>query len=584
MRHLFLTLALCTLGAAAAQSTAQEAKANRPNVLFISVDDLRPELGCYGNPVVKTPNIDRLASRGTLFSRAYCQQAVCSPSRTSLMTGRRPDATQVYDLETHFRVALPDTVTLPQHFKANGYHCAALNKIYHHGFEDGRSWSEPHWYPNGQTVDTDPVDWTKRVVKRVGPGTREFEQGPPPADNDKAAGVKPGTPQKALAFQASPKSDDELPDGFTAAEAVRRLHELKSKGQPFFLAVGFLKPHLPFVSPKKYWDLYDPDKIPAPTTDQLPDGAPAFAGHTNGELHSYGNIPPGNPVPAELAKQLRHGYYAAVSYTDAQVGRLLDALEKEGLARNTVVVLWGDHGWQLGEHGLWQKHTNFELATRAPLILSAPRQEAAGKKCEAPVEFVDIYPTLADACGLPIPAGLDGKSLKPLLDNPASVPPGKVAISQYPRGGAQTGNRQLMGYSIRDSRWRLTLWRDRKTQEIAATELYDELNDPAETVNVADRPEHRKTIESLSRHLPPPVALAAAPAKPVPAKPKIDREALFQRKDRNGDGKLTREEFLANQPDPEAAKGRWDTWDLDKDGFLSRDEFVFQGQKKPGSK
>lgn len=476
--------------------------AERLNVLFIAVDDLRPEMGCYGNSIVKTPNLDRLAARGMVFNHAYCQQAVCSPSRSSLMTGRRPDATRVWDLQTHFRVALPDTITLPQHFKANGYYCSALNKIYHHGFEDGRSWNEPHWYPNGHTIDTDPVDWTKRFVKPYGPGVREYVTMPMPADNDKPRADKRGKAPKGAAFEVSPKSDDELPDGYTAAEAVKRLHDLKQKHQPFFFAVGFLKPHLPFVAPKKYWDLYDPDKIPLPAIDHLPDGAPEFAGHNNGELHSYSNVPKKNPVPADFAKTLRHGYYACVSYTDAQVGRLLDALDREGLAASTVIVLWGDHGWQLGDHGLWHKHTNFELATRAPLLISVPGQKTAGQKCDAPAEFVDIYPTLAEVCGLTIPSGLDGASLRPWLDDPAASAK-KVAISQYPRDGAQTGGRSLMGYSIRDSRWRLTLWRDRNNGQIAATELYDEQNDPAETVNLASKPENQAIIAQLSQHLPP---------------------------------------------------------------------------------
>ena len=224
---------------------------------------------------------------------------------------------------------------------------------------------------------------------------------------------------------------------------------------------------------------------------------------SNGELHSYAGVPKGNPIPADFAKKLRHGYYACVSYTDAQVGRLLDALDKEGLADNTVIVLWGDHGWQLGEHGLWHKHTNFELAARAPLLISVPKQKAAGKKFEAPVEFVDVYPTLAEVCGLPIPAGLDGISLKAVLDDSTVALSKKVAISQYPRSGGKTGFGQLMGYSIRDDRWRLTLWRNRKDGKIAATELYDEKNDPAETVNLAEKPEHKAIIESLSKHLPP---------------------------------------------------------------------------------
>ncbi len=554
------------------------------NVLFIAVDDLRPEMGCYGNAVVQTPNFNRLAARGLVFNHAYCQQAVCSPSRSSLMTGRRPDATRVWDLETHFRVALPEAITLPQHFKANGYYCAALNKIFHHGFEDGRSWSEPHWYPGGQTIDTDPVDWTKRIIKRYGPGVQEYLNRPMPADNDKpAAALKPGQRPKGAAFEISPKSDDELPDGYTASEAVKRLHELKKKDQPFFLAVGFLKPHLPFVAPKKYWDLYDPDKIPLPTNEHLPNGAPVFAGHDNGELHSYANIPPGNPIPADLAKTLRHGYYACVSYTDAQVGRLLDALAAEGLADHTVVVLWGDHGWQLGDHGLWHKHTNFELAARAPLLISVPGQKSAGQRCDAVVEFLDIYPTLADLCGLPIPAGLDGVSLKPLLENPAASL-NKVAISQYPRGGRQTGNRPLMGYSVRNERWRLTVWRDRKNQETVATELYDEKNDPAETINLADKPENKSILAVLSNRLPAQTAPLPASTNATTAsarRPAVDRATLFARKDVNHDGKLSREEFMASQPDPEAAAKRWVQFDTNKDGFLSRDEFITMGGKQP---
>jgi iduronate 2-sulfatase len=464
------------------------------NVLFIAVDDLRPEMGCYGNPVVKTPNFDRLASRGVVFNHAYCQQAVCSPSRSSLMTGRRPDATRVWDLETHFRAALPDAVTLPQCFKTNGYHCVALSKIYHHGFEDGRSWSEPHWYPNGTTVDTDPADWRRRIVSRTGGGVTEYMKAPTAPDNDKPNAGKGRKAPKGNAFEISPKDDDHLPDGRTAAEAVKRLHELKQTGKPFFLAVGFLKPHLPFVAPKKYWDLYDPRQIPGPLIDHLPAGAPAFAGHESGELHSYANCPRGNPIPEPFAKKLRHGYYACVSYTDAQVGRLLDALDTEGLAANTVIVLWGDHGWQLGDHGLWHKHTNFELAARAPLLVSMPGLKSAGSKCDAPVEFVDVYLTLADLCGLAVPAGLDGVSLKPWLEDP-SCPMKKVAISQYPRS---PNGRRLMGYSIRDERWRLTLWLDRRDRSVAATELYDEKNDPAETVNLAKNDENAGTIRRLT--------------------------------------------------------------------------------------
>ncbi len=496
---------LILAGSAIAADNPIAAGGKRPNVLFIAVDDMRPELGCYGNTVIKTPNIDRIAARGIVFDHAYCQQAVCSPSRSSLMTGRRPDATKVWDLETHFRAALPDCITLPQYFKMNGYYCSALSKIYHVGFEDGRSWNEPHWYPHGTAVDTDPVDWTKKIITHHGVKTQEYSDKAilDPVDNDKRddkARVAKGKPPKTgPAFEVSPKADDELPDGATAAEAVKRLHALKQKGQPFFFAVGFLKPHLPFVSPKKYWDLYDPNTIPLPAIDHLPLGAPEFAGHTNGELHAYPDVPKGNPIPADYARKLRHGYYAAISFTDHNIGRLLDALDAEGLADNTIIVLWGDHGWQLGDHGLWQKHTNFELATRAPLLISVPRGQTAGQKCEAPVEFVDVYPTLADLCGLKIPEGLDGKSLKPFIENPGTSKQ-KIAISQYPR---VTPDGQAMGYSIRDERWRCTFWRQRWGDKIIATELYDEANDPAETVNVADKPEHKPLLESFAKYLPP---------------------------------------------------------------------------------
>ena len=475
--------------------------ADRLNVLMIAVDDLRPEMGCYGNPVVRTPHLDRLAASGVVFRRAYCQQAVCSPSRSSLMTGKRPDATRVWDLNTHFRAALPDVVTLPQYFKQHGYHCAALGKIYHGGFEDGRSWSEPHWYPHGRAVDTDEHDWSRKIVTRHDVQVTEYAH----AYEEAAAAAKAKNPRakSGPAFEVSPKPDEALPDGAIATEAIRRLRRLKAQGKPFFLAVGFYKPHLPFVAPKQYWDLYDPTQIPRPAIDHLPQGAPPWAGHDNGELHNYLGVPAGNPLPDDFAQTLRHGYYACVSFIDAQIGRVLAALEQEGLADRTVVVLWGDHGWQLGDHGLWHKHTNFEQATRSPLIVRMPAWPTAGQACDATVEFVDVYPTLVDLCGLPMPSGLDGRSLRPFLENPA-VPSQKVAISQYPRGGQGTGG-PLMGYSIRDDRWRCTFWRRRQGTEIVATELYDERNDPAETVNLADQPQWQAVVAALAKHLPPPL-------------------------------------------------------------------------------
>ncbi len=566
--------------------------ADKPNVLFIAVDDLRPELGCYGNTIVKSPNIDRIAARGIVFNKAYCQQAVCSPSRTAIMTGLRPDATKVWDLVTHFRVAQPNCVTLPQHFKANGYHCAAINKIYHKGFEDGRSWSAPHWYSSGKSVDTDLADFTQQIVTKHDVAVEEFMA--PKAKSDKDA--KPGP-----AFEVSLKAESDLPDGAAAAEAVKRLSALKAKKEPFFLAVGFAKPHLPFVAPKKFWDLYDPNTIPVPTMDHLPEGSPKFAGHNNGELHNYPGVPTENPIPADFAKTLRHGYYACISYTDAQIGKLLDALDNEGLADNTIIVLWGDHGWQLGEHGLWHKHTNFEIATRSPLLISVPNAKNAGTKCDAPVEFIDVYPTLAELCGLPAATTrIDGTSLKHFLDNP-SAPATDVAISQYPRKDQSTGT-ELMGYSIRDTRWRAIFWRDRNGPNIIATELYDEQNDPMETVSLASKSEHKALMDSFAKHLPP-VGSAAidsnvakskkakvaeaktAEAKQLDVKPaqsalsSEERAARFDKFDKEKVGKLSREAFLATQPSSAAASERFEKWDSNKDGYLSREEFITMGKK-----
>lgn len=559
------------------------AEATRPNVLFIAVDDLRPELGCYGNPVVQTPNIDRLAARGMVFQRAYCQQAVCSPSRSSLMTGRRPDATRVWDLNTHFRVALPNAKTIGQYFKEHGYFSQGMGKIFHGGFDDAPTWSTPWVTPKAET-------YAQAANRPKGAATGEDGKG------------------KGAAFEAGDVADDYYTDGKTARLAVQTLAELKKKGQPFFLAVGLSKPHLPFVSPKKYWDLYDPAKIPN-TASAFPVGTPHFVGDSDsGEFRSYANVPPKGakggltPLPEAFATQARHGYYAAVSYTDANVGLLLDALEKEGLAANTVIVLWGDHGWKLGDHQEWGKHTNFEVDARVPLIFSVPGQKTAGQQTRSLVEFVDVYPTLADLCGLPAPQ-VDGVSLKPILENPAvTVKP--VAISQYPKtaklGENQTSAPRVMGYSIRDERWRLTLWRSLADNAIVFTELYDEVNAPLEPENLATKPENQEVIARLSRFLPPPIPAADPNAAKI-AKgkknvvdvdaqkkdedatapkltPPTDRAAMFERRDVNKDGKLSKEEFMAKQKDPEQAAKNFLRFDKDHNGELSKEEFVKMGQ------
>jgi arylsulfatase A-like enzyme len=452
------------LAAALSPLARSLAAPTKPNVLFFAIDDLRPELGCYGHKTIKSPNIDRLAARGMTFERAYCQQAVCSPSRSSLLTGARPDTTKVWDLVTHFRDALPNIPTLPEHFKNNGYFVQGMGKIYHGGYDDPRSWSAPWQTP--QAIDY-ALDESK------GAGGKKKKQG-----------------GRGAPFEEADVADNTYKDGKTADLAVATLREVSRKTEPFFLAVGFSKPHLPFVAPKKYWDLYDPARIELAPNPQPPKDAPEFALTSFGELRNYKGMPAEGPIPDTVARRLKHGYYAAASYTDAQIGKVLDELDRLKLASNTIIVLWGDHGWKLGEHGSWCKHSNVENDTNAPLLLSAPGMKAKGAKTRALVEFVDIYPTLADLAGLPLPAHLEGSSMKPLLDNPRRKWK-SAAFSQYPRG-------QRMGYSMRTERYRFTVWVDRRNHsQVEATELYDHRADPQENVNVAGHAENAALVKKL---------------------------------------------------------------------------------------
>lgn len=448
---------------------AETAPAKRPNVLFIAIDDLRPELGCYGNPLIKSPNIDRLAKQGLLMNRAYCQQALCSPSRSSLLTGSRPDTTKVWNLGTHFRKALPDVVTLPQHFKNAGYFTQGMGKIYHHGFDDPASWSVP---------STNPKALFGRELQSTDPDATKAEKRGPAIGKDDVP-------------------DETYHDGELAGMAVAALGELKQKSQPFFLAVGFIRPHLPFISPKKYWDLYDAAKIPLAPNPFPPKGAPPFAiVYGAAELRAYAGTPNTPTMPDDYARELKHGYYAAVSYVDAQVGWVLDELEKLGLRENTIIVLWGDHGWKLGEHSAWAKHSNVENDTRVPLLISVPGMKHAGEKTDALVELVDLYPTLSEVVGLPLPAHLEGRSFKALLDDPQQ--PWKTAVfSQYPRGN---GKGARMGYTMRTDRYRFTQWVDAADHsKVQAVELYDQRTDPQENVNIAKEPENAALVEGLRK-------------------------------------------------------------------------------------
>ncbi|HIK96362.1 MAG TPA: hypothetical protein EYG03_30845 [Planctomycetes bacterium] len=452
--------------------------ASPPNVLFIAVDDLRPELGCYGASHIHSPNIDALAASGRLFARAYCQQAVCNPSRTSLMTGMRPDSIGVTGNHSHFRSLHPDVVTLPQHFKNHGYHAAAIGKIYHGVFPDGAS--NTKWDTMG-----DPESWSVPAI-RFGPRYYYTEEGIAAAKLTYQQVYKPTNPgpddwtQKLLfgpATESPDVSDSTLYDGQVADAAVKALQQLKGRDTPFFLAVGFIKPHSPHIAPKKYFDLYQDVALPSNT--EFPIDAPDFAGHGSGELRRYTDQPKSGVIPDQQQRRVRQAYFACVSYIDAQIGRVLTELDRSGLSDNTIVVLYGDHGYHLGEQGLWGKTTNFELDTHVPLIVRVPGMRAAGQSSTSLVELVDLYPTLSELAGLPITEQLEGQSFASILDDPRHITK-PVALSQYPRGGG------LMGYSVRTSTHRLTQWVHRPSGRIRATELYDYADGAVESKNIAD--------------------------------------------------------------------------------------------------
>lgn len=485
---------------------------SRPNVLMICIDDLKPLLGCYGVPTVKSPNIDRLASRGVLFERAYCNQAVCAPSRNSLMSGLRPQTLGIYDLSTFFRTSVPNAVTLAEYFKQQGYRTEAMGKIYHVGHgnhDDPQSWSVPHWNPQGGGY----------ALKENAEGVQKrFAEA-------KAAGVpaaKMASLPKGVATECADVPDSTYGDGKIADEAIGRIQAAKERsGEPFFIAVGFLKPHLPFVAPKKYWDLYRPTDFKLPSIQVPPEGAPEFAPTTWGELRAYSDIPKVGPLTDEQKRHLIHGYYAATSYMDAQLGRVLDALDASGMASNTIILMWGDHGWHLGDHGMWCKHTNYENAARIPLIVSAPGQCRPGTRSGSLVETVDIYPTLCELTGLSVPDGLEGKSFAAAVKDPAA-PTKPYVFHVFPRSPKDLG--WVLGRAVRTERYRLVEWKKPgAAPETALLELYDYQTDPDETKNLAA--EQTQVVAQLRAMLATqpeakPQIHAAADAKAKPGKGK----------------------------------------------------------------
>ena len=489
-------------------------KSAKPNILFIAIDDLKPILGCYGNTQIKTPNIDRLAKMGTVFMNNYVQQAVCGPTRASLMTGMRPDVTKIWDLKTRMRDVNPDILSLPQYLITQGYSTQGIGKVYDPRCVDKDidkpSWSVPYYKTDRKyyAVETgDPaleryqLPETKALAEKY--IKEALSKGKTKAEANEYArtSIKPSV-------ESADVPDNAYNDGANVLQAINILGKLSKSNQPFFFAVGIAKPHLPFVSPKKYWDLYKREDMPLAQFQEKSKNAVDIAYHTAGELRSYSDIPPltsftdqkpyGLTLPIDKQKELIHGYYAAISYMDALVGKLLNTLDSLVLTKNTIIILWGDHGWHLGDHNLWCKHTNFEQATHAPLIISAPGIQPS--KTQSQSEFVDVFPTLCELAEVKIPAHLNGKSLVPLMKNPsASVK--EFSVSQYPRSNATAENERLgyadanaMGYSIRTTQYRYTIWMSngfKSTQPfnkdfIIGTELYDYNKDPLERVNVAN--------------------------------------------------------------------------------------------------
>jgi len=510
-------------------STCMTHAADKPNVLFIAIDDLRPELGCYGSPIAVSPNLDGLAKDGLLFKRAYCQQAICRPSRASLMTGMRPESTGLFHNYVSLRELQPDILTLPQHLIAHGYETAYVGKIFHNGDTDEEnSWSHT------------PVKRVKGIKNPQGP-YRLPENVKLRADNFKEMFARYGAAARrglasGPAYEQADVPDHAYTDGHNTLLAIATLKQMVKSDQPFFLGMGYKLPHLNWCAPKKYWDFYDREKIPMSTRHAAPTDGAEMGLHASFELRTRAGIPKSGPFSAELSRTLKHAYLASTSYVDAQIGLMMKALEEAGVRDNTIIIVWGDHGWHLGDMGVWGKATNYEIATRVPMMICTPDMKIRGAKSEALVELVDIFPTLCELADVPRPDHLEGHSFVSLLDEPNKTWK-KAVFSQYPNPAlrewaanplsqgmretwfgpliqevegriiAQQGEKwdrelfeeHLMGYTMRTDRYRLVVWRDHR--DVKATpvyvELFDHQTDPDETTNIAAS--NPKIVKALTK-------------------------------------------------------------------------------------
>ncbi len=497
MNRIFVLTLLAFKFAVCASSLTATAN-DRPNVLLLLVDDLKPALGCYGDSIARTPSLDKLAASGTRFDLAYCNQAVCAPSRFTLMLGSHSTSTGLYGLGSQLRQVFPDAVTMPQYFSKHGYRTESLGKVFHigHGnLGDSDSFSVPHFHDKVvEYLDTASTDGGKL--------TREEAY----FSNQHLGEIK--SLPRGAAFEDPEVGDEQYADGRVAAETIQRLRAAKQlrdrEGTPFFIVTGFARPHLPFCAPKKYWDLYDPDTLPMPEFEELPQDAPTVAGKRGGEISNYIPVPEDvtTPFSAALKRKLIHGYYASTSFVDAQIGKVLDELNSSGLASNTIIVLWGDHGFHLGDLGIWTKHTNYEQANRIPLLISAPGVTEPGSATKQLTESVDIFPTLVELAGLPkpaVPQPIDGVSLVPVLKN-SSVRVRDHAYHAYPKG--------KLGRAIRTERYRLVEWRTiGAAPDSAEYELYDYEADPLERENLASKkPDVVASLKITLAKYPPPVS------------------------------------------------------------------------------
>ncbi len=463
----------------------------KTNVLFIVADDLKPEFSALGSKL-PTPNLDQLSKEGTSFSKAYCQLAQCTQSRVSLLTSKRPDTTRVWNIKSKMRELNPGILTLPEHFKKNGYTTVSIGKVFdprsvnYNQLCDEPSWTLP-WLPSWKLEHNEitgkPTAFyhnpeTKKLIKGY-PGYAQLKQ--TLKDNE-----------AWMPYECEDVPDDAYSDGAIANQAIKYLKQFSKTNEPFFLAVGFKRPHLPFVAPKKYWDIAS-EAVELAEFQKHSKNGPEISYHSFGELRTYSKTPTSGPVPKDLQEKLVHGYFACTAYIDAQAGKIINTVKRLNLDDNTLIVFWGDHGFHLGDHGLWCKHSNFEQATRVPLIFKVPGG-MANNPHSSPVELLDVFPTICELSGISTPEGIEGVSLASIIKTNATNQKG-FAVSQYPRG-------KVMGYSIRNDRYRYTEWLwEKDTNNPVATELYDYDNDPLETINLSNDKDYQSIINSMKVNL-----------------------------------------------------------------------------------